>query len=424
MPTYKAPRGTMDVLPADTIKWQYVESKFREICNKYGFSEIRTPTFEHTELFTRNLGETTDVVSKEMYTFETRSGRSLTLRPEGTAPTMRAFVENNMAESLPFNKLYYIARLFRYERPQAGRYREHTQLGVECVGNNFPATDAEVISLAINFIESIGIKEYQLKINSIGCPECRPAYRDALINYAKSKYDQLCPVCQHRYANNPMRMLDCKEPVCKEIFSHAPALIDYLGEECSSHFNQLKSYLDKLGVKYIVDNTLVRGFDYYTKTAFEIVSTGLGAQNAIGGGGRYDNLIAELGYTSTPSIGFGMGLERLMLTIEALGIELPVDKKPDCYIVAAGDKGKEASLILANKLRSINIKVETDFTGRSIKAQMKTAGKFNAKYAIIIGDNEIETQVVSIKCMETSTQEQIAFSAITDYITKNIQMQI
>jgi len=421
MPDYKAPRGTLDVLPFDTAKWQYVESQFRKICKNYGFSEIRTPTFEHTELFTRNLGESTDVVSKEMYTFQTKGDKSLTLRPEGTAPTMRAFVEHNLDSRLPFTKLYYIARLFRYERPQAGRYREHTQLGIECVGISSPEIDAEIISLAINFIESIGIKEYELKINSIGCPECRPKYKEALMEYSKNYFEELCPTCKIRFETNPLRMLDCKEEGCRKIFANAPSLKDNLGEECSAHFAKVRAGLDRLGIKYKVDNNLVRGFDYYTKTAFEITpKTGLGSQDAIGGGGRYDNLISELGHTQIPSIGFGMGLERLILTLNALEIELPIDKSPDCYIVAAGDQAQEISLELANDLRKIGIKTETDFTRRSIKAQMKTAGKLCAKYAIILGDNEIESQTATIKSMADSNQEQVAFADMKEYLKINL----
>jgi len=418
MADFVAPRGTLDLLPQESPKWQYVEAKFRNICKNYGFSEIRTPTFEHTELFTRNLGETTDVVSKEMYTFSTKGDKSLTLRPEGTAPAMRAFVQHNLGSLLPVTKMYYIEKLFRYERPQAGRYREHTQLGLECVGSSSAATDAEIISLAINFIEELGIKEYILKINSIGCPECRPKYKEALIKFAESKLDKLCFTCQTRFSSNPLRMLDCKEEGCKEVFKNAPTLIDYLDDDCKSHFEKLKSHLNDLNIKYVIDNNLVRGFDYYTRTAFEIVSTGLGSQNAICGGGRYDNLISELGYTPTPSVGFGMGLERLILTLEALNIEIPVSTNPNCYIVSAGENAQNYTLQIANELRKHNIYVEADYSGRSIKAQMKTSGKMNSNYTIIIGDNEIETKKVTIKNMSNSSQEEVDFDKIIDYITK------
>ncbi len=412
---YKAPRGTYDLLPTDSPKWQYVEEKFRNICKNYGFKEIRTPTFEHTELFTRNLGDTTDVVTKEMYTFDTKGNTSLTLKPEGTAPAMRAFIEHNLANVQPITKMYYIAKLFRYERPQAGRYREHTQLGIECIGSNSAKTDAEIVSLAINFIESLGIKEYDLKINSIGCPKCRPVFMKALKEYTKEYYDELCETCQKRFEQNPLRMLDCKETKCKEIFNNAPKLIDYLDDDCKSHFNELQDSLNVLDIKFSIDNNLVRGFDYYTKTAFEIVSTGLGSQNAVCGGGRYDNLIEELGYKSTPSVGFGMGLERLMITLESLGINIPVDNRPTCYIITTGVKSEELGLSIANSLRKNNIPCELDVSGRSIKAQMKTSGKLNAKFTVIIGDEEIETNMLTVKNMDTSSQEKISIDKILEY---------
>ncbi len=422
MPEYKAPRGTMDVLPRESGKWLYIESIFRQICKNYGFSEIRTPTFEHTELFTRNLGETTDVVSKEMYTFQTKSGRSLTLRPEGTAPSMRAFVEHNLDSILPFTKMYYIARLFRYERPQAGRYREHTQLGLECVGEEAPETDAEIISIAVSFIEKLGIRDYSLKINSIGCPQCRPKYREALVNYAKDKLDLLCGDCRYRYENNPLRMLDCKVPGCKEALKDAPAITDVLCPECREHFEALKANLGELGIAYTIDNNLVRGFDYYTKTAFEIVSTGLGAQNAIGGGGRYDNLISELGHPPVPAIGFGIGLERLVLTLDALGIELPVSDAPQVYVAASGAGAQKAALVLAQSLRRAGIRTETDYTGRSFKAQMKTAGKLDSAFAVILGDNELETRKAGVKDMSQGTQEAVDFDLLTGYLLNKLQI--
>lgn len=419
---YKAPRGTMDLLPQDSPKWQYVEEKFRNICKNYGFSEIRTPTFEHTELFTRNLGDSTDVVTKEMYTFDTKGKTSLTLKPEGTAPAMRAYVEHNLADYLPITKLYYIAKLFRYERPQAGRYREHTQLGIECIGSKSAKTDAEVISLAVNFLQSLGLNEFELRINSIGCPNCRPKFKEALIEYTKSNFNNLCPTCQNRFEVNPLRMLDCKEPKCKEIFKNAPTLLDYLDDECKAHFEDLKNCLEKLNISYKIDNNLVRGFDYYTRTAFEIVSTGLGAQNAVCGGGRYDNLINELGFKSTPSIGFGMGLERLMITLEKLGIDIPVNTNPDCYIVANDERYIDHSLYLANELRKLNIRVEADYSMRSIKAQMKTAGKMNARFVIIIGENEFNSKTYSVKDMEQSSQEAVDFDKIKEYLLEKLHL--
>ncbi len=417
MAEYIAPRGTRDVLPTETPKWQSLESTFRETCGLYGFGEIRTPTFEHTELFTRNLGETTDVVSKEMYTFETRGGKSLTLRPEGTAPTIRAYVQHNLGASVPVAKLYYIARAFRYERPQAGRYREHTQLGVEAIGSIDPALDAEVISLAARFFTSVGVAKFELKVNSIGCPNCRPNYRKALVDYAASQKDKLCPTCLVRYEQNPLRMLDCKEPGCKAVLANAPRMVDYLCEECSEHFAKVRAYLTDMGIEYVLDPTLVRGFDYYTKTAFEFVSGELGAQNAIGGGGRYDNLVEEIGGTSTPAIGFGLGLDRLVLTLEALGVE-PVDNKPKTVFVAGlGEAGHGGTVKIVSDLRGKGIAAEMDYTGRSLKAQMKIANKLGARFVVILGEDELANGVASVRDMTTSDQETVPIAELAERVT-------
>lgn len=414
MPEYTAPRGTRDILPSETPAWQYLEAKFREICGLCGFSEIRTPTFEHTELFTRNLGETTDVVSKEMYTFDTKGSKSLTLRPEGTAPAIRAYVQHNLGAMLPVNKLYYIARLFRYERPQAGRYREHTQLGIEAVGSKDPAIDAEVIALAAKFVESVGVKQYELKLNSIGCPECRPSYREALKEFAREKVAGLCPSCVNRYEQNPLRMLDCKVPECKALLEGAPRMVDHLCEDCAGHFAKVQEYLTRLGLTYVLDPRLVRGFDYYTKTAFEFVSGELGAQNAIAGGGRYDNLVKEIGGPDTPGIGFGMGLDRLALTLESLGVELPIERGITAFVAGLGEQGHEAAVDLVWQLRSSGIKADMDYTGRSLKAQMKVADKLGAKYAVILGEDEIANQVAAVREMATSEQKTIALAELAE----------
>lgn len=415
MTEYIAPRGTQDVLPSETPKWEYVEAKFRETCALYGYKELRTPTFEHTELFARNLGETTDVVSKEMYTFETRGGKSLTLRPEGTAPAIRAYVQNNLGAQLPVTKMYYIGRIFRYERPQAGRYREHTQLGVEAVGSIDPALDAELIALATQFYKSVGLKRFELKINSIGCPECRPKYREALLAFAKDKLEGLCPSCVQRYEQNPMRMLDCKIESCKALLADAPRLPDYLGEECSTHFEKVKQYLTELGIEYKLDPNLVRGFDYYTKTAFEFVSGELGAQNAIGGGGRYDNLVEEIGGASTPAVGFGLGLDRLMLTLQAEGIELPINSGVTAFIAVMGETAHEFGIKLLADLRRQGISADMDYTGRSLKAQMKIANKLNAKFTLILGEDEINNEVASVRDMASSEQESVPFDKLAEY---------
>lgn len=414
MTEYAAPRGTRDILPDDSPRWQYVEEIFKKTCGLYGYREIRTPTFEHTELFTRNLGEATDVVSKEMYTFEDRGGRSITLRPEGTAPTVRAYVQHNLGATLPVNKVYYIGRIFRYERPQAGRYREHTQLGIEAFGSIDPAVDAEIISMAAQFFKSIGIKDFELKLNSIGCMNCRPKYREALLEFAKQRVDKLCSSCLQRYEQNPMRMLDCKNPDCKKLLEEAPKLPDYLDEECAEHFDKVKEYLSLLGIEYEIDPYLVRGFDYYTKTAFEFISSELGAQNAIGGGGRYDNMIAEIGGQPTPAMGFGLGLDRLMLAIDALGIELPVDASTTAFFATMGPEAHEAALKLVAELRQSGISADMDYTGRSLKAQMKIADKLGSKYVIILGEDEVTKQLATVRCMSTSEQKSVPFADLVD----------
>lgn len=416
MSQYAAPRGTNDVLPTESPKWEYVEARFREICALFGYRELRTPTFEHTELFTRNLGETTDVVSKEMYTFLDRGERSITLRPEGTAPAIRAYVQHNLGASLPVNKMYYIGRIFRYERPQAGRYREHTQLGVEAVGSADPALDAEVISLAVQFYKSIGIQDFELRLNSIGCPNCRPLYREALIKFAKEKLDSLCETCTNRYEQNPMRMLDCKVPGCKDLLAEAPKLTDYLDQDCAEHFASVKRHLDGLGISYVLDPKLVRGFDYYTKTAFEFTSGELGAQNAIGGGGRYDNLVQEMGGGATPAIGFGLGLDRLMLTLQGLGVELPVERGVTAFIAAMGDAAREAAVRIVADLRRAGISADTDYTGRSLKSQMKLADKLGAEYVVILGDDEIASGKATLREMATSEQRTVPLAELAQVL--------
>jgi histidyl-tRNA synthetase len=418
MPEYAAPRGTNDVLPAESPKWEYVESKFREACALSGYRELRTPTFEHTELFTRNLGETTDVVSKEMYTFKDRGDRSITLRPEGTAPAMRAYVEHNLGANLPINKMYYIGRIFRYERPQAGRYREHTQLGVEAVGSIDPAVDAEVISLADRFYRSIGLDEFELRLNSIGCPVCRPRYREALLEFAAAKLDKLCPTCVTRYEQNPMRMFDCKNPECKQLLVDAPKLTDHLDEECTEHFVSVRRHLDDLGISYLLDPHLVRGFDYYTKTAFEFTSDKLGAQNAIGGGGRYDNLVEEMGGQPSPAVGFGIGLERVMVTLEKMGVELPVSAGVAAFIATMGDAAHRAAVKLVSDLRQQGIPADMDFTGRSLKSQMKLADRLGAKYAIILGEDEIVSGSATVREMATSEQRTVPLAELPSALAR------
>lgn len=416
MADYTAPRGTYDVLPDDTPRWQYLESKFRETCALYGYGELRTPTFEHTELFTRNLGETTDVVSKEMYTFESRSGRSLTLRPEGTAPAVRAYVQHNLGAQRPVAKLYYIGRIFRYERPQAGRYREHTQLGVEAIGSPDPALDAEVISLAAQFYSGVGIEEYELRLNSIGCPECRPAVRAALVEFASGKLQSLCPACVARLDQNPLRLLDCKEPGCKQALDDAPRMTDQLCPDCARHFGDVRSHLDEMAIRYVIDPRLVRGFDYYTRTAFEFVSGKLGAQNAIGGGGRYDNLVEEIGGPPAPAIGFGLGLDRLILAVQALGIELPAAAGVFVFVAGMGDAGHRAAVNIAASLRRAGLSADLDYSARSLKSQMKLADRLRARFAVIVGDDEINRREATVRDMRTSEQTGVSLDELINHL--------
>ncbi|MFQ3548823.1 MAG: histidine--tRNA ligase [Armatimonadota bacterium] len=419
MPEYTAPRGTKDVLPEETPKWQYLENMFRDICKLYGVQEIRTPTFEHTELFTRNLGESTDVVSKEMYTFKDRSDRSITLRPEGTAGAIRAYVQHNLGEKLPVCKVFYIANLFRYERPQSGRYREHTQMGIEVIGSSDPSIDAEVISLVVHFYNKIGLNDYTLKLNSIGCNECRPLYKEALKNYLSNKVEKMCDSCLNRYETNPLRILDCKNPDCKDLIAESPTLVEYLDDDCKKHFEDVQKYLNALNIEYILDPRLVRGFDYYTKTAFEFVSGTLGAQNAIGGGGRYDNLVQDIGGKPTPAIGFGLGLERLIMTLDSLNIQLPIDKSISVYIAPLGSPAREMCVNILKDMRLAGISADMDYIGKSLKAQMKTADKMGAKLAIIVGDDEVASNEVIIRDMYSSSQVKLSVNKIIEYIFKN-----
>ncbi|KPU28021.1 histidyl-tRNA synthetase [Caloranaerobacter sp. TR13] len=412
----KAPRGTKDVLPADSYKWQYLENLFRETCKEFGYKEIRTPIFEHTELFERGVGETTDVVQKEMYTFEDRGGRSITLKPEGTASVVRAYVENKLfAEPQP-TKVFYITPVLRYERPQKGRLREHHQFGVEVFGSNSASIDAEVISLVWSVYRKLGIEDIELNINSVGCPKCRKEYNEILKNYLSNKLENLCQTCQVRYEKNPMRIIDCKNEKCQYELKDVPLMIDYLCDECKSHFEQLKDYLSILNINFIVNPKIVRGLDYYTKTAFEFISTEIGAKSTVCGGGRYDGLVEEIGGPSTPGVGFGMGIERLLLTLENKGIEIPKPKRLEVFLIAIGENAeKEAFKILYN-LRKEGISSEKDHLGRSIKAQFKYANKLDAKFTLVLGEDELNKGLVKIKNMDTGQQIDIKIEDISKFI--------
>lgn len=411
----KAPKGTKDILPEEVYKWDYVENAFAEVCRKSGFREIRTPDFEHTELFKRGVGGTTDIVQKEMYTWD-QAKRSLTLRPEGTSPVVRSMVEHKLyADSQPL-KFFYDIPCFRYEKPQAGRLRAFHQFGVEVFGTENMMADAEVIALAQDFLETMGITSTQLRINSIGCPKCKTKYKQVLKEFLAPKYDQLCSTCKSRYETNPMRILDCKSPEDQKLIEGAPMMIDYLCEDCRQAFDELQVNLDAMGIDYVVDPGIVRGLDYYTKTAFEFVTDTIGAQGTVCGGGRYDNLSEELGGPPIPGVGFGLGIERLLITMEAAGKEIPVPQGADAFIVFMGESARKEGMALMRSLRKAGFRVEMDMLARNVKNQFKCADRAGAKRTIVIGEDEIAKKVVSMKNMETGTQETVPFDKIISYL--------
>lgn len=410
------PKGTKDVLPDKSYKWQYIENTARDVAQAYNLREIRTPVFEHTELFQRGVGETTDVVNKEMYTFEDKGGRSVTLKPEGTAGAARLFIENGLASTPMPVKTYYITPAFRYERPQAGRLREFHQFGIEVFGSANPATDAEVVFAASTFLEKLKINRTELQINSIGCRVCRNEYNLALKKYFAPHLGEMCPTCRSRYDKNPLRMLDCKEENCKKIASGAPKILDYLCGECSSHFETVKELLTAQGLKFTVNPDIVRGLDYYTKTVFEFVSTDIGAQGTVCGGGRYDNLLEELGGTSVPAIGFAAGIERLMLLMDNTGVEFPPENKPLIYLAGMDRAARTAAFKIAIELRNQGICAEIDHMDRSLKAQFKYADKIGARFVAVIGENELQTGEAIIKRMSDGLQTAVKFDDICAYL--------
>lgn len=406
----KAVKGTKDVLPAQVFKNQYIESTLLDVAGRFGYKEIRTPVFEHTELFERGVGGTTDVVQKEMYTFNDKGGRSITLRPEGTAGAARAFLENGLSnETLP-QKVCYITSCYRYEKPQAGRLREFHQFGVECFGAAGPLADAELIALADCAFETLGIHNLQLQINSIGCPTCRAEYHKALKAYFGAHRSELCPTCLERLEKNPMRILDCKNPECAAIAKDAPVMLDYLCDECADHFAAVRRYLDAENIAYTVNPKIVRGLDYYTKTVFEFVTDTIGAQGTVCGGGRYDGLIEELGGQPTPSLGFGMGLERLMLVMESENCEFPAEEAPDLFIAALGDKAVLKAVEIAKDMRAEGFTVLYDVNNRSLRAQMKYADKLGARFSVVLGDSEIEAKTATLKNMQSGEAQDISLT--------------
>lgn len=400
-------KGTEDVLPKDSYRWQFVEDVMRKESAAYGFKEIRTPVFEHTELFARGVGQTTDVVQKEMYTFDTKGGESVTLRPEGTAGAARAVLEHGLVnDSLPIKASYFVS-CYRYEKPQAGRLREFHQFGLECYGTQSPVADAELICAAQSIFDRLGIKQLRLEINSIGCPTCRAEYHKALKEYFYGYKDELCETCNSRLEKNPMRILDCKSPICSKIAGGAPKITDYLCDECKEHFASVQKYLDAAGVEYTVNPTIVRGLDYYTKTVFEFVTDFIGAQGTVCGGGRYDGLIEELGGKHLPSLGFAMGIERLLMLMDKQGIEIPKPSTCDLYVAVMGESASLKSFEIIKAVRSCGLIAETDVVGRGLRAQMKYADKIGAKFSMVLGDNEIEQGKAVIKNMSSGEQTEI-----------------
>lgn len=409
------PRGTNDILPGQVEKWQYLEKMLRKICDEYGYGEIRTPIFEDTKLFLRGVGETTDIVEKEMYSFDDRGGRNITLRPEGTASTVRAFLEHKLYADPQPTKMFYIGPMFRYDRPQAGRYRQFNQFGIEAFGSNHPSIDAEVITMACDILERLGLKNLDVHINTVGCPKCRAQHKEELLKYFETRKDKLCKTCQARLLKNPLRILDCKSEVCQELSKDAPTTLSSACPECKEHFEEVKDYLDRVNVNYTIDPKLVRGLDYYTNTAFEIINKGIGAQSAICGGGRYNGLIEQCGGKEMPGIGFAMGIERLLITLEQENITVPIDKDIDVYFVPLGKDAQKIAFELTASLRKKGLKVEKDYLEKSLKAQMKTANRLMAKYTVIIGEEELNKGYAIIRNMSTSEQEEVAITEVVKY---------
>ena len=410
-------KGMNDVLPGEVETWQFLEQSARDVFGTYGFSEIRTPVAEKTELFSRSIGETTDIVEKEMYTFSDKSENSLTLRPEGTAPVMRSFIQNRLHNLDPVSKLYYMGPMFRYERPQKGRYRQFHQIGVEVLGVEDAKIDAQVLAMLHQYFIHIGIDAVSLQINSLGCPECRPEYRQKLIEYLESRLGSLCPDCQRRYQTNPLRVLDCKAKGCQEATVDAPSVIEHLCSPCDDHFNQVKEYLQALQIPFAVNSRMVRGLDYYVRTTFELVTDQLGSQNAVAAGGRYDGLVESLGGPALPGIGFAIGLERLVLL---KGEQKIVAAAPQLFIAALGKEAAGRAFVLMSQLQAAGVRAEMDYLGKSLKAQMRRANKLNAAYTLILGEEELQSGQAQLKNMAESSQSTVVLDTFVEVLTKKL----
>ncbi|MBP6922679.1 histidine--tRNA ligase [Veillonella sp. YH-vei2232] len=419
----RKPKGTQDFLPEQIGNWHFIEQYMRDICKTYGFNEIRTPVFEDTKLFLRGIGETTDVVQKEMYTFSTgdHTDQTFTLRPENTASAVRAYLENKVYGKEGLTKWFYIGPMFRHDKPQAGRYRQFHQFGAEVLGSQSPVVDSEVICMILQLLRSFGLQDLNVEVNSVGCPNCRPAYREKLIAFFEPKKEQLCPDCQERLYKNPLRILDCKNETCKDLSVGAPEIHEHLCTECHDHFEEVKTLLDAANVQYNLNPRLVRGLDYYTKTAFEVQYTPLGAQSAVAGGGRYDGLVEQLEGPSTPAIGFAMGMERLLLALEKQNLLPEPAVDPSVFVVALGDAAKVEAFKIVQSVREHYIPCEMDGQGKSMKAQLKYANKINAKYVIILGDDELANGEAIVRFMETSEQETVPLSTISEHITSLVK---
>lgn len=416
-----APRGTKDITPKESYKWNYLESRFRELCSLYGYEEIRTPVFEHTELFKRGVGDTTDIVQKEMYSFKDKGDREITLKPEGTAGVVRAFIEHKMHADAQPTKLFYMTPCFRYERPQSGRQRQFHQFGVEAIGGDSPSLDAEVIGLAMQYLNELGLKDLTVSINSVGCPVCREAYNEKLKLYLSERSEVLCDLCNDRRFKNPMRVIDCKNETCQANITDIPLMADNLCDDCKEHFETLKSYLNEMSIKYQIDKKIVRGLDYYKRTAFEIISNDLGSQSTVCGGGRYDGLVELIGGPNGFSgIGFGMGVERLLLTLEANNIEIENPNATDIFIVTIGDRAKLKAFGILSDLRRNQISADKDHLDRSVKAQFKYSNKVNSKFTIVIGDDELEKDEATLKNMETGEQRLVKISNLVGELKKEL----
>ena len=411
---YTVPRGTSDILPKDAYKWEYMESLFRKVAKSFGYQEICTPIFEQTEVFERSAGDTTDIVQKEMYRFQDKKGRTFALRPEGTAPVIRSYIENNLGSDGQITKLFYIGNMFRYDRPQAGRSRQFSQYGCECIGTVHPYYDAENIAVFWTYLKTLGLKNFVVEINSIGCPNCSETYNTVLKEYFQKSLEILCPDCQSRYEKNPKRLLDCKVPQCKEIAMKSPSMLDFLDERCQIHFGEVQRYLKILKVNYIVNSRIVRGLDYYTQTAFEFINNNLGSQNALGGGGRYDGLVQQMGGKDTPAVGFAGGFSRLLLSLEQENLYQGEFARPKYYIISFNEETTSKAIEILDFLRNKGIYAEFEIEKTSMKSQMKSADRLKAEYTIILGEDELSQNMLSLKNMTTGEQKQIALDKIEE----------